>query len=451
MSNSTNKNGYSIYEVIARKRDGRELTTQEIEFFIEGYVAGDIVDYQAAALVMACYIRGLNYRELADLTRCMMLSGDSIPLQGFKAKNIDKHSTGGVGDKISFIVAPLVTAAGVNVPMLSGRSLGHTGGTLDKLESIPGFNVFLQTNEFKKVLKDVGMVICGQTENIVPADRKLYALRDATATVNSIPLISASIMSKKLALGTDGIVLDIKTGSGAFMTELEDSIQLGKTMVAVGEKENRTTIGLVTGMDQPLGNAVGNSLEIIESIESLKGNGPEDVMEVTYGLGAAMLIAAGEEKDFSEARKRLKKTLKSGMPFEVFKKFISIQGGDPGVCDDYSILPQSRHQVPFTADQDGYISKIDAHEVGMTAIDIGAGRRKKEDAIDHSAGFVFSKKVGDKVNKGDIILTIHTNNPGSIAGAKQRLANTISIGKSKPERNPMIRFIIDKDGMRPWK
>lgn len=451
MSNSTNSNGYNTYEVIAKKRDGRELTTQEIEYFIDGYVAGDFPDYQAAALMMASYIRGLNYRELADLTRCMMLSGDTIPLEGYEAKNIDKHSTGGVGDKISFIVAPLVTAAGVNVPMLSGRSLGHTGGTLDKLESIPGFNVFLQTDEFKKVLKDVGMVICGQTENIVPADRKLYSLRDATATVNSIPLISASIMSKKLALGTDGIVLDIKTGSGAFMTELEDSIELGKTMVAVGVKENRTTIGLVTDMDQPLGYAVGNSLEIIESIEALKGNGPEDVMEVTYGLGAAMLIAAGEEKDFTEARKRLEKTLKSGKPLEVFKTFIAIQGGDPGVCGDYSLLPQSKHQVPFTAEADGYISKINAFEVGMTAIDIGAGRRKKEDAIDHSAGFVFTKKVGAAVKKGDTILTIHTNNPESIEGARQRLAKSITIAEAKPEEAPMIRFVIDKDGMRPWK
>jgi len=437
---------YSIYEIISKKRDGVELTTGEIQFFISGYVNDDIPDYQVSALLMAIYLKGLNQRELADLTRIMMHSGDLISLDTIDGKKIDKHSTGGVGDKISFIVSPLVAACGVRVPMLSGRSLGHTGGTLDKLESIPGFNVFLQTGEFKQVLNDVGMVICGQTENIVPADRKLYALRDSTATINSIPLIAASIMSKKLALGTDGMVLDVKTGSGAFMTKLEDSIALCETMVEIGEKANRTTIGLITDMDQPLGLAVGNSLEIIESIEALKGNGPGDVMTVTFGLGAGMLVAAGAEKNYDKAIKKLEKALKSGKPLEIFRKFIAAQGGDANVCDDYSLLPQGKHQVESQAEKEGYISTIDALEVGMTAVDIGAGRKKKEDHIDHSAGFVFSKKVGDYVKAGDSILTIHTNDSDSIANAQERLKKAIVISPGKAPDREIISYLVDKNG-----
>jgi len=447
---SNNAGGHSTYEIISKKRDGYELSTEEIQYFINGYVNEKIPDYQAAALMMAIYIRGMNQRELADLTRIMMHSGDLISLDDIDGKKIDKHSTGGVGDKISFIVSPLVAACGVKVPMLSGRSLGHTGGTLDKLESIPGMNVFLQTDAFKRVLKDVGMVICGQTQNVVPADRKLYALRDTTATINSIPLICASIMSKKLALGTDGMVLDVKTGSGAFMSRLEDSIELCKTMVAIGERSNRSTIGLITDMDQPLGNMAGNSLEIIESIEALKGKGPEDVMTVTFGLGAAMLKAAGVETDYNRALQRLQKVLKSGEPLEIFRKFIAAQGGDAGVCSDYSLLPQSKHQRELAAEKGGYISKINAYEVGMTAIDIGAGRRKKEDAIDHSAGFVFNKKVGDKVTPGETILTIHSNNPESIEAAKNRLKKAIGITPEKEEKRKIILYLVDKNGMREW-
>lgn len=444
------KNAYSIYEIISKKRDGAQLTTGEIQFFIDGYVNEEIKDYQASALLMAIYLRGLNGREMADLTTIMMHSGDLISLADVEGKKIDKHSTGGVGDKISFIVSPLVAACGVRVPMLSGRSLGHTGGTLDKLESIPHFNVFLQTHEFKRVLKDAGMVICGQTENIVPADKKLYDLRDATATVNSIPLITASIMSKKLALGTDGMVLDVKTGSGAFMSKTGDSIELCKTMVAVGEKANRTTIGLITDMDQPLGRAVGNSLEIIESIEALKGNGPEDIMTVTYGLGAAMLAAAGVEKDYSKAIKKLEKALESGKPLEIFKKFIAAQGGNANVCHDYALLPRAKHQVELPAEQAGYISKIDAFEVGMTAVDMGAGRKKKEDTIDHSAGFMFNKKVGDHVIAGDSIVTIHTNHPKSIAIARERLQKAVVITPAKVEERELILYLVDKNGIKEW-
>jgi len=441
-------NNYNIYEIISKKRDGGELTTDEIQSFIDRYVNGSIPDYQAAALLMAIYIRGMTPRESTDLTRIMMLSGDLISLDGIDGKKIDKHSTGGVGDKISFIVAPLVAACGVKVPMLSGRSLGHTGGTLDKLESIPGMNVFLNTETFKHVLRDVGMVICGQTENVVPADRKLYALRDTTATVTSIPLICASIMSKKLALGTDGMVLDVKTGSGAFMRRLDDSIELCKAMVDIGNRSSRVTIGLITDMDQPLGKNVGNSLEIIESLEALKGNGPEDTMAVTFALGAAMLVAAGVETDYDRALQTLGKVLASGKPLEIFRKFIAAQEGNPAVCDDYSLLPQSKHRVALAAEKEGFLAKIDAYEVGMTAIDIGAGRRQKEDTVDHSAGFVFDKKVGDKVKPGDTILTIHTNNVESIDGAKVRLTNAITISSKAPKERKKILYRVDKNGLK---
>lgn len=451
MTHDKKTTDFSMYEIISKKRDGHKLSTNEIEYFTTGVVSGEIPDYQAAALLMAIYIRGIDARELADLTHFMMLSGDSIPLDAIPGQKIDKHSTGGVGDKISFVVAPLVAACDVFVPMLSGRSLGHTGGTLDKLESIPGFNVFLKTPEFKKVLANVGMVICGQTENIVPADRKLYALRDTTATVTHIPLISASIMSKKLALGTNGIVLDIKTGSGAFMRRLEDSIELARTMVDIGEKAGRTSIGLVTNMDQPLGFAVGNSLEIIESIEALKGNGPADVMAVTFALGAAMLIAAGKTTHYETALKLLHQALESGKPLAIFKQFIAAQQGNAAVCDQYHLFPQSQQQVPLLAPQSGYISAIDAFEVGMTAIDIGAGRRKKEDHIDHSAGFIFHKKVGDTVQPGETLLTIHTNQAERLEAAQKRLLNAITIDNTPPNTTPQILYIIDKNGMRDWE
>ena len=442
-----------MIEIITKKRDGYELSTKEIQFVVDGYVGGEIPDYQVSALLMAIYIRGLNQRESEDLTRIMMESGDSLSLEGIPGKKIDKHSTGGVGDKISFIVAPLVAACGVKVPMLSGRSLGHTGGTLDKLESIPSMNVRLQPPAFKRILHDVGMVICGQTDSIVPADRKLYALRDATATVNSIPLITASIMSKKLALGTDGIVLDVKTGSGAFMPSLEDAVQLCKNMVAIGEAANRPTIGLITDMDQPLGYNVGNSLEIIESIEALKGNGPQDLMEVTFGLGAAMLVAAGVETEYNLAVKTLKTVLDSKKPLEIFKQFIAAQGGVEKICDDFALLPQSKHHVNFEAQRAGYISAINAYEIGMTAIDIGAGRKKKEDSIDHSAGFVFHKKVGDQVAPGEPILTFYTNQTTRIPFAQERLKKAIAITTHAEEikKRPMIRYIVDKNGMREWK
>ncbi|MCK5058830.1 MAG: thymidine phosphorylase [Candidatus Aminicenantes bacterium] len=439
----------SMYEIISKKRDGKALSQKEIRFFIRGYVSGDIPDYQAAALLMAIYLQGMNSRELSFLTETMIRSGERFSLAEIPGKKVDKHSTGGVGDKVSFIVSPLAAACGIKVPMLSGRGLGHTGGTLDKLESIPGMNVSLTPETFKRVLADVGMVICGQTENIVPADKKIYALRDATATIGSIPLITASIMSKKLALETDGIVLDVKTGRGAFMPGLDDALRLCETMVETGEKANRKTIGIITNMDQPLGKAVGNSLEIIESIEALKGNGPDDLMEVCFAVAAGML-AAGEVTDNpGTARKLLTEALSSGRALKIFREFITAQGGDARVCENYDLLPQSKCRVFLKAETGGFVSEIDALEVGRAAVDIGAGRRKKEDNIDHAAGFVFNKKIGDRVKIGDLIVTVHAGDMDEAECAKERLKRAVVISSGRrPQPSPpahvvgpeMIRF-----------
>ncbi len=439
-----------MYEIISRKRDGQELGREEIAFLIDGYVRGDIPDYQAAAWLMAVYLRGLSERELADLTEIMLASGDRIALDGVAGKKIDKHSTGGVGDKVSFVVAPLLAACGVRVPMLSGRGLGHTGGTLDKLESIPGLNVFLTVEQFRRVLAGTGMVICGQTDNVVPADKKLYALRDATATVSSIPLIASSIMSKKLALGSDGIVLDVKTGSGAFMREEADAVRLCRTMAAIGAKTGRPTLGIISNMDQPLGRAVGNALEISESIEALKGRGPADLMEVSHALGWLMLRAAGEEIPYEKALSRFAAAIASGRALEVFRRFIAAQGGDAGVCDDPSRLPGARLREDITAPQDGWIAAVDSFAVGMAAIDTGAGRRRKEDAVSHGAGFVFHANVGDWVKKGQRLLTIHSDRPELLPSVRQRLLAAIRLRREPVARPRMILHLADGGGIRPW-
>ncbi len=439
-----------MYEIISRKRDGGELSRADIEAVIAGYVRGDIPDYQMSALLMAVYIRGLADRELADLTEVMMLSGERLPLSGVPAPRIDKHSTGGVGDKVSFVLAPLVASCGVRVPMLSGRGLGHTGGTLDKLEAIPGLNVFLTPERFAAVLNETGMAICGQTENIVPADRKIYALRDASATVSSLPLIASSIMSKKLALGTDGIVLDVKTGSGAFMRALDDSIALCRTMVAIGAGVGRPTEGLITQMDRPLGRAVGNALEMVESFECLKGNGPADVMEVTYALGARMLLMAGAVKTQSDAMALLRRQIESGAALETFRRFVRAQGGDDRVADDYGRFAQSRHRLELPAWETGAIERIDAFEVGMSAIDVGAGRRRKEDGVDHATGFLFHRNAGDPVRRGEPVVTVLANDEAAARGVGERLRQAITIGPGPGAPPPMVLFRVDTAGVHPW-
>lgn len=442
---------YNIYEIIVRKRDGGELSREELRYWIDNYMKGEISDYQVSALLMAIYIRGMNQRETADLTDIMMRSGETISLAGIKGKKIDKHSTGGVGDKISFIASPLAAACGVKVPMISGRGLGHTGGTLDKLESIPGLNVFLKTPQLTHVLQETGMMICGQTANLVPADRMLYALRDATATISSVPLIASSIMSKKLALETDGLVLDVKTGSGAFMESEEAALRLCRTLVDIGLRGGRRTIGLITGMDQPLGRAVGNSLEIIESIEALKGRGPADLMEVTMAVTAGMLVAAEAAGDFSQADEMLEAALQSGRALDIFRRFIAAQDGNPAVCDDYNLLPASRFQVDVTAAASGWLERIDALEVGLAAVEAGAGRRRKEDTVDHAAGFIFHKKIADPVKEGEKILTIHIDREDKIDAVRQRLNRAMSISKERIAGPAMVLYRVDENGTHPWK
>jgi len=439
-----------MYEIISKKRDGGDLSREEIAFVVYGCAGGGIPDEQIAAWLMAVYIRGLNARETADLTETMLASGSRISLDGLPGPKIDKHSTGGVGDKISFVVAPLVAACGVRVPMLSGRGLGHTGGTLDKLEAVPGMNVFLTPAEFRRVLAETGMAICGQTDEIVPADRKLYALRDATATVGSIPLIASSIMSKKLALGTDGIVLDVKTGRGAFMTDERDSLELCRTMVAIGEKTGRLTVGLISAMDQPLGRAVGNGLEIAESVATLKGQGPDDVLEVSFALGECMLNAAGRTKTGAEAGRMLREAVASGRALDVFRRFLAAQGGDPRVCDDPARLPTAAERTEFLAPRSGFIEAIDAFEVGMAAIDTGAGRKRKEDAVAPGAGFVFQAKVGDPVEKGRPVVAVHSDRPDRLPAVLERLAGAIRIGPGPVAAPKLIRHLVDRNGIHPW-
>jgi len=439
---------YGMYEIISKKRDKKVLTKDELQYVIDSYVSGETPDYQVASLLMAIYLNGLDSKELVNLTKIMKNSGEIINLDKVIGKNIDKHSTGGVGDKISFTAVPLVVACGVKVPMLSGRALGHTGGTLDKLEAIPGMNVFLSQEKFIKGLQVVGMAISGQTSNITPADKKMYALRDSTATVSSIPLISSSIMSKKLALLTDGIVLDIKSGSGAFIEDFDEAKKLCKTMVDIGLNAKRNTIGVMTNMNQPLGTAVGNSLEIIESIETLKGRGPSDILDVTYAIGSAMLIAAKISPDYNSAKNLLKKKLDDGSALRVFSDFIKFQGGDIRVIDDYSLFGKTKYTVKLTAWESGSISKINAYEVGMTAIDIGAGRRKKEDKVNHRAGFIFNKNVGDRVKKDDLLLTIHTDKKDSIDTAINRLKNAIKIIDKTVTKPKMILEIYPPDSIK---
>jgi pyrimidine-nucleoside phosphorylase len=440
-----------MYEIIGKKRDGRELSGEEIAFFIERYVQGEIPDYQMAALLMAIYLRGMNDRELADLTETMIRSGETLSLEGFPGKTVDKHSTGGVGDKLSFVVAPLTAACGVGAPMLSGRGLGHTGGTLDKLASVPGINVFLNTTDFRQVLIRCGMVISGQTNNIVPADKKLYALRDATATVSSIPLIASSIMSKKLAVKSGGLVLDVKTGSGAFMSGERRAIDLCQTLIRIGTRAGRPTVALVTNMDQPLGRAVGNALEMVEAIETLKGGGSADVLEVSLALSAQMVMMAGKAKEYGGALALVKEKLNSGRALEVFREFLAAQGGDPRVCEDFSLFPQSRLEAALICDKTGYISRIDAFEVGMAAVDIGAGRRKKEESVDPSAGFVFLKNVGDRVQAGEKWITLCGNDEKKVEIARNRLQPAIRISRKPSARPPMILYYADQNGIVPWE
>lgn len=415
-----------MVDIIEKKRDGQELTTAEINFFIEGYTKGEIPDYQASALAMAIYFQDMNDRERADLTRAMVESGDTIDLSAIDGVKVDKHSTGGVGDTTTLVLAPLVASLGVPVAKMSGRGLGHTGGTIDKLESIAGFHVELTREQFIDLVNRDKVAVIGQSGNLTPADKKLYALRDVTGTVNSIPLIASSIMSKKIAAGADAIVLDVKTGDGAFMKTQEDAEKLAHAMVRIGNHVGRKTIAIISDMSQPLGFAIGNALEVKEAIETLQGKGPKDLTELVLTLGSQMVILAGKAKTSKEAKEMLLDAIHSGKALAKFKEFLANQGGDASIVDDLTKLPQAKYKIELPAKQSGYISRMVADEIGVASMILGAGRATKEDVIDLAVGLVLHKKVGDKVAEGESILTIYSNRE-NVEDVKQKLYDNIFI------------------------
>ncbi|WP_154872846.1 pyrimidine-nucleoside phosphorylase [Staphylococcus pasteuri] len=398
-----------MIDIIEKKRDGYALTKEEIDFFIKGYTNGDIPDYQASSLAMAIFFQDMTEEERANLTMAMVNSGDVIDLSNIDGIKVDKHSTGGVGDTTTLVLAPLVASVGVPVAKMSGRGLGHTGGTIDKLESAKGFHVELSEDEFVKLVNENQVAVMGQSGNLTPADKKLYALRDVTGTVNSIPLIASSIMSKKIAAGADAIVLDVKTGSGAFMKTIEDAEALAHAMVRIGNNVGRNTMAIISDMSQPLGNAIGNGLELKEAIETLKGQGPDDLTELVLTLGSQMVVLAKQASTLDEAREYLTQSIESGKALEKFKSFISNQGGDASIVDHPENLAYAKFKIDYAAKQDGYITAMIANEIGVASMMLGAGRQTKEDVIDLSVGIVLNKKVGDKVKAGESILTIHSN------------------------------------------
>ncbi|KAB2295581.1 pyrimidine-nucleoside phosphorylase [Staphylococcus epidermidis] len=429
-----------MIDIIEKKRDGKSLTKEEIEFFVNGYTHGEVPDYQASSLAMAIFFQDMNDEERAALTMSMVNSGEKIDLSDINGIKVDKHSTGGVGDTTTLVLAPLVAAVGVPVAKMSGRGLGHTGGTIDKLESVKGFNVEISEKDFIKLVNDNQVAVIGQSGNLTPADKKLYALRDVTGTVNSIPLIASSIMSKKIAAGADAIVLDVKTGSGAFMKTLDDAEALAHAMVRIGNNVGRNTMAIISDMSQPLGNAIGNALELKEAIATLKGNGPKDLTELVLTLGSQMVVLAEQATSLDEARQMLIDAIKTGKALNKFKTFLSNQGGDDSIVDSPEKLPSAKYQVEFKAKKDGYITEIIANEIGVASMMLGAGRQTKEDVIDLGLGIVLNKKVGEHVEKGENILTIHTNTK-EIDDILYKLDNSITI-ESKGEAPTLIHKII---------
>ena len=426
-----------MYDLIARKKHGETLTKEEIAFMVEGYAGGRIPDYQMSAMLMAIWFQGMDDEETTELTKCMAKSGDMLDLSAVPGKTVDKHSTGGVGDKTTLIVTPIVAACGGKVAKMSGRGLGHTGGTVDKLESIPGFSTVLDRQKFLETVDKCGVSIIDQSGNLAPADKKLYALRDVTATVDSIPLIASSIMSKKLAAGSDCILLDVKTGSGAFMKTLDDSVKLARTMTAIGEGAGRRTLALITDMDAPLGNAIGNSLEVMEAMDVLKGHGPADLTEVSLQLAANMLCLVGKGR-LDECRRMAEASIADGTAFETFCAMVREQGGDDNVLRDYSKFPQAPYQKDVLADEDGYIVKMNAEECGIASVLLGAGRETKESGIDVSAGILMRKKYGDKVSKGEALATLYTSREGSLPEAERMYRGAVAIGSAAADPRPLV-------------
>ncbi len=428
--------------IIEKKRDGEALDPEELKFFIEGYTKGDIPDYQMAAMAMAIYFRGMTMEETATLTELMMNSGDLVDTSSIELPKVDKHSTGGVGDKISLLLAPLVACCDAAVPMISGRGLGITGGTLDKMESIPGYRVGLSEKEFVQVLQQCGCSMIGQTGRLAPADKKLYALRDVTATVPSIPLITGSIMSKKLAEGIDALVMDVKWGKGAFMKTYEDARKLAETIVEVGTRMGKGMAGVISDMNQPLGLAAGNTVEVIESMEALKGNGPADLMELTLELCSRMLMLVGKVETREAGVAELQKHIDSGAAFERFKQMVELHGGDPSALDDYSKMPTAQIQEPVTATDSGYIAEVSAEQVGRAVIILGGGRSKTDDKVDHAVGVTDLIKVGAQISSGDRLLTVHANDQNKLEEAKKMLAKAITYSADPVTPDPLIKEII---------
>lgn len=437
-------------DLIRKKRDGLELTHEEIGFLIKGYSEGAIPDYQMAAWAMAVYYQGMSARETADLTMHMASSGDMIDLSSIRGIKVDKHSTGGVGDKTTIVIGPLVAAAGVPVAKMSGRGLGHTGGTIDKLEAIGGFSVELGQEQFFRQVNEIGLAVVGQSGNMTPADKKLYGLRDVTATVESIPLIASSVMSKKIAAGADAIVLDVKTGSGAFMKTLDDSIRLAKAMVDIGTQVGRSTIAVISDMDQPLGYSIGNALEIEEAIATLRGEGPKDLEEVCLILASHMLVLGGKAENEEAARAILQEKLASGEALERLKMMVEAQGGDTRQIEDAGLLPKAELHVEVKAEKRGFVESIQAEEIGVAAMLLGAGRETKDSVIDLAAGLSLRKKIGDPVEVGEVLAVLHLNPPfqDRLEEASRKVKEAYGITDEKVPRRPLVFALITPEGVR---
>lgn len=426
-----------MYDVIKKKRDGQELSTEEIRWFVDGYSKGDIPDYQAAALCMAIYFKDMTIRETTDLTLAVRDSGEKLDFSAVNGIRVDKHSTGGVGDKTSFVVAPIVASLGIKVAKMSGRGLGHTGGTIDKLESIDGFKTTLLEEDFIKQVNEIGIAIIGQSKQLAPADKKLYALRDVTATVDSMPLIASSIMGKKLAADDDCIVLDVKTGSGSFMKSIEDSKKLASIMVDIGKRSGKKTTALITDMDRPLGNAIGNSLEVIEAINTLKGNGPKDLYELSIALSANMLYLAGKG-EYSKCEEMAKMSISDGTALAKLTEMVKAQGGNEDYIANTDNFKKAKYTYSVLSETAGYIQGVNAEEYGLASLNLGAGRSKIEDKIDYTAGIILSKKTGDYVQKGEEIATLYANDEKLFERSKEIILNATKIGEEKPQPRPLI-------------
>ena len=440
----------NMYEIISKKRDKKKLTSEEIEYFVSGYTKGTVPDYQMSALLMAIFLNGMDTEEIFDLTQSMMRSGKVVDLSSIPVAKVDKHSTGGVGDKVSLILAPLVASCGITVPMISGRGLGHTGGTLDKLESIPGFKTNLSLKKFLRNLSDIGVCMIGQTDEIAPADKKIYALRDVTGTVESIPLISASIMSKKLAEGADALVFDVKMGNGAFMQKEDEAVLLAKNLIQIANKSKKKAVALITDMNEPLGEAIGNSIEVIEAIQALKGKGPEDLMTVTLALGAYMLLLGGKARNFKNAQEKLEESIKSGKALEKFKQMVKKQGGHPKIVHDYRVLPWSKHKIAVESNQTGYVKSIGTLKIGLSAVELGAGRERLDSKIDPGVGFLIKKKVGDFVKKGENLAVVFANDLKKGERAKQEIKEAYQISGVRTNRLKKILYLVDEKRIKKW-